>query len=255
MIKIVRSAFTLSEVLITLVVIGVVAMIVIPGIVNNYQEKSWDVGSKVFERHINEAVRLFNIENFNKSFDTTEEFMNAFSRYLKMGKICENNAIEECFGETFSSTDKNYSTSKYSESADFGLLGWDTETIGFVLNNSITGLVAYNPGCMFNDIVDKTSECLGFLYDVNGAKRPNVVGKDIKTYGKIDLNVPALPTFCGTYSWDNNTYTTFSGSYNGSTKHNCSWTSDVTFECTGFSANNSTGTPVCSDGAGHGIPS
>ena len=43
-----RYAFTLAEVLITITVIGVVAALTIPNLVNNYQNRAWSTASVVF---------------------------------------------------------------------------------------------------------------------------------------------------------------------------------------------------------------
>ncbi|MBQ8167804.1 type II secretion system protein, partial [bacterium] len=45
-----KRGFTLAEVLITLAIIGVVAAMTIPTLVANYQQRSWDTASSVFNR-------------------------------------------------------------------------------------------------------------------------------------------------------------------------------------------------------------
>ena len=56
------KGFTLSEVLITLGIIGVVAAITIPTLVQNYQTRTWDTSSTVFTRKLEEALKVMNTE-------------------------------------------------------------------------------------------------------------------------------------------------------------------------------------------------
>ena len=46
-----KSAFTLAEVLITLGIIGVVAAMTIPTLVQNYNVKTWNTAASLFEKN------------------------------------------------------------------------------------------------------------------------------------------------------------------------------------------------------------
>ena len=50
-----KAAFTLAEVLITLAIIGIVAALTIPTLIQNYQERAWGTASEVFQRKLGEA--------------------------------------------------------------------------------------------------------------------------------------------------------------------------------------------------------
>ncbi len=61
-----KRAFTLAEVLITLAVIGVVAVLTVPVLISNYNKKSVEIKLAQFNSMINEVVRLSEIENGSK---------------------------------------------------------------------------------------------------------------------------------------------------------------------------------------------
>ena len=57
-----HAAFTLAEVLITLAIIGVVAVLTIPALVKNYNEHAWSTAQSVFEKRLEVAVKQLNTE-------------------------------------------------------------------------------------------------------------------------------------------------------------------------------------------------
>ena len=59
-----KKGFTLAEVLITLGIIGVVAALTIPTLVQNYQTKSWATASQVFEAKFTEGGCIFQLTSF-----------------------------------------------------------------------------------------------------------------------------------------------------------------------------------------------
>src|SRR5574344_1882726 len=58
-----KAAFTLAEVLITLGIIGVVAALTIPTLVNNYQEKASVTKLKKLYSIVSQAVKLAEVDN------------------------------------------------------------------------------------------------------------------------------------------------------------------------------------------------
>ena len=57
-----KAAFTLAEVLITLAIIGVVAVLTVPALIQNYNEKAWETAKSVFEKRLEVAVKQLNTE-------------------------------------------------------------------------------------------------------------------------------------------------------------------------------------------------
>lgn len=91
------SAFTLAEVLITLGIIGIVAALTMPALIQNYKNKEIETRLQKFYSLMNQAVRLSEAENGphetwnypQTPFDTDETlvFYNKyFAKYLKSAK-------------------------------------------------------------------------------------------------------------------------------------------------------------------------
>ena len=141
------KGFTLAEVLITLGIIGVVAAITIPTLVQNYRNKAWSTASAVFERKLEEALRTMNTQQTLAGYNNTLDFVNELSKHFKIDKICKNNDILSCFEDKVTWGDEEVDISKIKNAKNFGQEDWDTETIGVQFANGVTGLIAYNPDC------------------------------------------------------------------------------------------------------------
>lgn len=193
-------AFTLAETLITLGIIGVVAALTIPTLVQNYQEKNWETSANVFEKKLNEAIKVMNTQQILAKNISTDNFVKKLSENMKITKICDNNDLNMCFSEEFVQNIMNFDTMKIDasitietktlqDSKSFDLEDWGTQTKGLMFNNGITALVAYNKNCKedpYNNRFNGTN-CVAILYDTNGFAAPNELGKDIRQFGNINL--------------------------------------------------------------------
>ena len=191
-----KAAFTLAEVLITLAIIGIVAALTIPTLVQNYQEKAWGTASQVFQRKLGEALRVMNVQGTLAGYTTTEAFVDELSKHIKITRICENDDITTCFSDTVTWGDEEVDMSKVKKAKNFGQEDWDTNTVAVQFANGVNGVIAYNPSCtqnqFSNDVitVGETgigTNCLAILYDVDGFKNPNTQQKDLR-----GLNVASL---------------------------------------------------------------
>lgn len=150
-----KRAFTLSEVLITLGIIGVVAAISVPQIVTNYQKHQTIVQLKKVYSDINNAVRLSEAENgpmsdwdFIKSpcydYECIKPFIERYYLpYFKDAKIITQQDIPNY-------SDKRYGACNYIR-----------------LNNGVL-LKMFNHG-----------DFIWLFADINGTKAPNKIGRDI----------------------------------------------------------------------------
>ena len=81
------KAFTLAEVLITLAVIGIVAALTIPNLVQSYKKRVIETRLKKFYSSINQAIKLSEIENGPREYwqvlDSTVTFEDWYNKYLK----------------------------------------------------------------------------------------------------------------------------------------------------------------------------
>ena len=191
-----KKAFTLAEVLITLAIIGIVAALTIPTLIQNYQERAWNTASQVFQRKLGEALRVMNVQGTLAGYTTTEAFVDELSKHIKITRICDNDDITTCFSDTVTWGDEEVDMSKIKKAKNFGQNDWDTNTVAVQFANGVNGIIAYNPNCrqnqFSNDVitVGETgigTDCLAILYDVDGFKNPNTQQKDLR-----GLNVASL---------------------------------------------------------------
>ena len=175
------NGFTLSEVLITLGIIGVVAAITIPALMNNAQKK--DDFAKLQKAYstitgISSTIRNNNGGEFTGLAASHPELLNLFKPYMNVIKICQNLAESpNCY---LGNTDDVYNLqggimgdiSPYYFRGEAKLVTADGMMYNFeFLNSNCAGSNYSRNGTPEN--------CGGVMVDINGAKPPNTVGKDI----------------------------------------------------------------------------
>ncbi len=185
-----KAAFTLAEVLITLAVIGIVAALTLPGLIQNHNEKAWSTAKDLWEKKLTETVRRMNTDGVMTGHDTTEDFMDTFKQYMKVIKTCDNTDINKCYSPKVVTTGSNeepmdVETDSLTSASSMGLSDWqtNTNTMSFVVADGTTVIMAYQPECPYADPIEDTGSqvsCMGYMVDVNGKKGPNRVGKDIQ---------------------------------------------------------------------------
>ncbi|MDR1327765.1 MAG: type II secretion system GspH family protein [Heliobacteriaceae bacterium] len=166
-----KYGFTLAEVLITLGIIGVVAALVMPGLIANYQKQETVTRLKRAYSFLYQAYTLS--EAYNGTSDSWAykgktradgiDFLDTYIfPYLKTTKICRTNNVE-C-GFTY------HESYKALNGQPAGMGNNDAENVSVMLagGTSINFIVA----------VSRIYNYLIVMVDVNGPKKPNVVGKD-----------------------------------------------------------------------------
>ena len=173
-----KSAFTLAEVLFTLGIIGVVAVIVLHT-VKVTQTAQYPTMRAVFKNDIAQAMATLNIEHNLAQISDTNELVSELNNYYDMTHTCN---ASECFGAAYKDaagdpvTLKNYD---YTFQAPNGT----TVSLSYVNGGSISPYAAdnsiINPG---QNSYERSNAALNFVtgvYDVNGAKGPNKIGEDV----------------------------------------------------------------------------
>ena len=92
-----KKGFTLAEVLITIAIIGIVAMMTIPALISNYNTRVWNIRSDVFNKKYQTAISTMNVNGELSGYGSTERFIAGLSKYMKILKTCQPEAVEECF--------------------------------------------------------------------------------------------------------------------------------------------------------------
>ena len=89
-----KKAFTLAEVLITLTIIGVIAALTIPNLMQSYKKHQVEVGVKEAYSLISNAIKMSEAENgpaseWNYNLDQSTFPKTYIYPYLKVAKMCE----------------------------------------------------------------------------------------------------------------------------------------------------------------------
>ncbi len=209
-----NRAFTMAEILLSLTIIGVVAAITLPSLTGNINERTWNTQRKALYARMSQAIALmpalngYGTVDAASSIDTAAEtFVTAgLSKVLKINNICDNDHLQDCglpskistlrasqmnFPKTFADlAPANVSMSAAMYSNNGSIIGYDNYTkddfkaAAFETGNGESIAVYYNPKCVsdMNETLSirvQPKVCANFVYDLNGNKGPNTVGKDI----------------------------------------------------------------------------
>ena len=199
----------MAEILLSLTIIGVVAAITLPSLTGNINERTWNTQRKALYARMSQAVALMPALNgYGTLDDTTDTAAETFvteglSKVLKINNICDSDHLADCGIPTKISPLGGENpidvpltlvglNSMFNGSTDIGgpnsqhyeYSQKDTKAAAFETQNGESILVFYNPSCVsdmgensFSYVQPKM--CANFIYDLNGNKGPNTVGKDI----------------------------------------------------------------------------
>ena len=212
-------AFTMAEILLSLTIIGVVAAITLPSLTGNINERTWNTQRKALYARFSQAIALMPALNgygtltedsssgASDAVDTAAETFvtDGLSKVLKINNICDSEHLEDCgivdkftnfagsVVESFPKTLKELNilfTEDISTPAVPGVIfknpqaNINTKVAAFETANGESVAVFYNPQCQ--PAMSENSAyyvmpkmCANFIYDLNGNKGPNTVGKDI----------------------------------------------------------------------------
>ncbi len=213
-----RIAFTMAEILLSLTIIGVVAAITLPSLTGNINERTWNTQRKALYARFSQAIALMPALNgygtltedssagASDAVDTAAETFvtDGLSKVLKINNICDSDHLSDCgIPEKITDLGGNIidpipaTLLKYNSFFN-GSWTWgsgsntysdahsqlDTKAAAFETQNGESILVYYSPNCVsnMNEMSDYTGQpkmCANFIYDLNGTKGPNTVGKDI----------------------------------------------------------------------------
>ena len=181
--------FTLAEVLITLVIIGVIAAMTIPTLINKTNNHEYVSRLKKTYSTLSQATNRIIAEEGKPRADiggwatTAENVFNLYKKYLSNTKECL--LTTGCFAGTYRHMD-NTSIVLTNSTARYNLILADGSVMS-VYNNPVSSDCS-NSGSGTNNA------CLSVLVDVNGAKGPNVVGRDTFSFALKEDGL--FPTGC-----------------------------------------------------------
>ncbi len=211
-----KLGFTMAEILLSLTIIGVVAAITLPSLMANINERTWNTQRKALYARMSQAIAMMPQLNGYGEYEGTntndvvsvtkdtaaETFLTAgLSKVMKINNICDSAHLADCgivasytaLNGTVKSMPTKLSelnimfTSTYLEG---GVLPQaniqnyiDTSAAAFETQNGESLVAFYNHECLPDRLEGyqpaQTKMCANFIYDLNGNKGPNSVGKDI----------------------------------------------------------------------------
>ncbi len=161
-----KFAFTLSEVLVTMSIIGVISALTVPTLINSYQRKAYSVQLRKVVNDISNAVDMLITEEGKTKFSATTEYANLdtfVTRRFKTIKTCSKDETNQCFAsENYVSIDGKYNGA------------FECEGNSYVLANS-AAICIYKKTSLYNGwpVV---------VTDINGQEGPNIGGRDMFTF-------------------------------------------------------------------------
>ncbi|MBP3924292.1 type II secretion system protein [bacterium] len=178
------KAFTLAEVLITLGIIGIVAAMTMPAVITKYHQKVTITQLKKAYSTLSQVmISAFPDGDFSQTeirdsntVQMKNWFLTNIKPYMKITKYCIDRA--GCWN------DGTYMLSGSKYAWDQGNIGMGYNVITFITSDGyFVNIDAFTENSYgrfgFNN---DGQHYLIFFVDVNGAKRPNIVGKDVYVF-------------------------------------------------------------------------
>ncbi len=224
--------FTMAEILLSLTIIGVVAAITLPSLMANINERTWNTQRKALYARLSQAIAMMpQIAGYGTLTETTNEdgstvvtdtatesfLTDGLSKVLKINNICDNTHLQDCgISATYNDmlgSQKTLPTTLYELSSWFKNVSYsgssystmDTKAAAFETQNGESIVAYYNHSCKYEYLNEaslsangnvfgfpQSTMCVNFIYDLNGNKGPNTIGKDMGFITSFNSNVPIV---------------------------------------------------------------
>ena len=217
-----KFAFTLAEVLITLGVIGVVAALTMPTLLKNIAERSNSEAQANLAQKITKSMDLMRADGgLERTYNSTDEFVDEFSKYIKISTRCDADHIADCWPtKTVTTSDgKTFDVSKAKTGKNLNLKDNKSNNVGIILADGATLILTYNPNAgiigdgdtvtpSFADLpigfgrtkkfayTTSVTDSIDFVMDVNGFKGPNSEARNGKQYDIRSFKVAKFSKGC-----------------------------------------------------------
>ncbi|MCD7878426.1 MAG: type II secretion system GspH family protein [Candidatus Gastranaerophilales bacterium] len=176
--------FTLSDVLIALVIIGIIAAITVPMIMANFQEQERSSKIKKFYAAFSNAMLFVKSEGGWEEIgltNSTKSMQKWYETYLGFRLITTKVCYKEsgCWNDNYI---KGYNGKVFSDLGTNDNTGLGTNNMTAILSDgTLISIDDYYPYQIIDILgVDSGEERgLGIFFDINGVKEPNTLGKDI----------------------------------------------------------------------------
>jgi len=194
-----KKGFTLAEVLITMTIIGIVSAVAIPSLMSTTSQKALDNQRHALYARMSNAISamdklggygMYDASDPDNIKDTAAKtfVVDGLQKVYKIKSVCDEGDYASCGildqyatlypdGRSFESI-----ASLYTHGSPYAAFhsGSAPKKVAFTTGNGESILLAYNPDCSPKaEAPSEKSICAMFLYDLNGAKKPNQFGKDV----------------------------------------------------------------------------
>ena len=183
--KICQTAFTLAEVLITLGVIGIVASMTLPSLIQKQQEKARVVALKKFYSVISQAYEFAVLEHgepdvWGFSLNDSELLLSNLKSQMKFIKFCKNGDKCHPAAKIAYRNGNRINNNIFNPSNN-------TRYAAVLADGMIIGTWVQSPDCKASYGPGKhlSNVCGEYMIDINGAKNPNRYGDDIFIFNTI----------------------------------------------------------------------
>ncbi|MFI3299795.1 MAG: type II secretion system protein [Candidatus Gastranaerophilales bacterium] len=186
----IKKAFTLAEMLITIGILGVVASMTLPTLMNNYQTEALAKKKLLFDERLEEAMNQMRFHEKLDGYNQTSDFVEELAKYLKINEICDVYNLTTCFYEEFKTNDGEIvDVATLTHGTDFALSGdeqdFSSENTSVTFADGTKAIMNYDKNCSWLDPYEGSSNreeatsCIAMIYDLNGGKGKNKIAEDI----------------------------------------------------------------------------
>ena len=175
--KVLRG-FTLSELVVTLAVVGIIAALTVPGLVQHYQRDTQVTMLKKVYMNLQDNLSFMQTENIGLRFDKSllgeespdvEKF---FDDYYNVTLKCGRNP-SSCFAPQYKNIRKSVLNTDFSDDNTYCVQFKDSSSMCIIPQSALPATV---------------------FVDVNGPDKPNVVGRDMFSFHIYDdFSVDVVP--------------------------------------------------------------
>lgn len=171
MILVGKRGFTLAEVLITLLIIGVVASLTIPAIMNNTKDAEYNTGIKKAYADLSSAIKIIQVNNGGSVAKVGADGGSTGHMELR-NDFC---SVMTCVKKDMATNIFSGITYKLYEAGNWGgTFNISIDMAAILSNGSLLYFQSYN-SCTMNGL----NVCGYIDIDINGTKGPNMWGKDL----------------------------------------------------------------------------
>jgi prepilin-type N-terminal cleavage/methylation domain-containing protein len=177
-----QKGFTLAEVLITLGIVGIIAVLTVPSVMKNYKNRTYVAQLQKIYSQLSDATQaIMNDEHVDNFYETSAIVKDVCTTDEETSKTsCTTSGTEYFLTTYFKTIKKNCATGTYKCTA-----GSDSSAYKNIAGTSVGG-VSTSIYCI--QTVNGVTLCgsyydvknvLSILIDVNGPAEPNIAGRDV----------------------------------------------------------------------------